>query len=264
MNLIIGGCYGYNFDQIKYWINSATKWNCEVALIVFDCTKELKEQVESKGVKVVEYKHNASTAPHVQRFIAIYDYLSQHEYSQVVTTDVRDVIFQRDPFAWLEEKKHPMFVTGSECLQYRHEPWGDNNLRETYGEFIHSKFKNNTIYNVGVLAGQGQAVRDMCLNIAINSVNRPIQICDQAVFNVMIDNIAFKNSVYFAPVKDAWTAHLGTLADPHKMYYFSPNLLEEFKLEVNNGIMLIDGQPVTIIHQYDRTIWKDELERIYG
>lgn len=264
-NLIIGGCYGYGYDQIKYWINSALKLeSCKVALIMFDASEEVKAQVEAKGVEVVVYPYDRNTAPHVQRFLAIYDYLTHNTFDNVITTDVRDVIFQRDPFEWLSHKAYPKLVAGSECLKYKDEPWGNNNLHETYGQYIHNRFKEYPIYNVGVIGGQHKAVRDMCLTIALNSLNRPIPICDQAVFNVTVYNDIYKNDMFFAEVKDLWAAHLGTLADPSKLAYFKPNFLENFTLDFKDNKLLINTNPVYIIHQYDRTHLKPVLEQLYG
>jgi hypothetical protein len=80
----------------------------------------------------------------------------------VITTDVRDVVFQNDPSIWLEKNlnnKHLIF--GSECIAYEDEPWGTENLYHTFGPFVHSRFKKNTVYNVGVLAGEGEYMRDL-------------------------------------------------------------------------------------------------------
>lgn len=265
-NLIIGGCYGYEFNQIKYWINSLNRCGFEgdKVLILFGNPTDLNQKIEEQGVKVFNYAYDGNVAPHVQRFLAIYDYLTKNEYDNVITTDVRDVIFQRDPFEWLEQHSYPKIVAASECLKYKDEPWGNQNLHEAYGGYIHQLYKNNTIYNVGVFGGQYRAVRDMCLNIAINSINREIKICDQAVFNVTIYNDIYKNDMIFADVKDLWAAHLGTLADPSKLAYFKPNFLENFTLEFKDDKLLINSIPVYIIHQYDRTHFKPALEKIYG
>ena len=40
-------------------------------------------------------------------------------------------------------------IFSSESILYKDEPWGDNNLMETFGPYIHDIFKENEIYNVG-------------------------------------------------------------------------------------------------------------------
>ena len=73
-------------------------------------------------------------APHVQRFISIYQYLSANPARYVITTDVRDVVFQKNPINWLDlYLGNKTVAVASECLRYKDEPWGDNNIKETFG-----------------------------------------------------------------------------------------------------------------------------------
>jgi len=263
---IIGGCYGYNYDQIKYWINSINRSGFEgdKVLILFDSPDELHRQVEAQGFITIKAQQDPNVAPHVMRFIAIYDYLSRNDYRYVVTTDVRDVVFQYNPIVWIQENfDNHKIVTGSECLFYKDEPWGNQNLYETYGPYIYERFKNNIIFNVGILGGEGAYIRDLCLNIAINCIGRPVKICDQAVFNFLIQNEIYTERTYFARLANRWAAQLGTLADPHKMHYFSPLLLELPPTFDGNNVMVND-KPVCITHQYDRTPWKQAIESIYA
>jgi len=265
-DLIIGGCYGYDYDQIKFWINSINKhFNGDKVLIIANCPEDLKKQVEDDGFTVITYGYNDDVAPHVFRFATIHDYLYKIgiQYRYVITTDVRDVVFQSDPAKWLENNLGSYkFVAGTECLIYMHEPWGDNNLFETYGPYMHHKFRDKEIFNVGVLGGTQQAIMDVCLNIMMNTPGRPIKICDQAVFNTLVHSSLLDDVAFKAKLKDLWSANLGTLADQNKMYYFTPNLLEQPPSFDGNHV-LVDGQPVCIVHQYDRTPWRQAIESLY-
>lgn len=265
-NCIIGGCYGYNYDQIKFWINSINRcgFNGDKVLILFDASDELANKVQEQGFIVVRAQQDPNIAPHVMRFIAIYDYLSQNQYDRVVTTDVRDVVFQYDPIKWLNDYAYDYkLVCGSEGLYYRDEPWGNQNLYETFGPYVYERFKDNVIFNVGVLAGDAGCIRDLVLNIAVNSLNRPIKICDQAVFNFLIQNKIYEEQTFFARSTDRWATHLGTFADRNKMHHFGPRLLERGPV-FDGGIMKINDQPFCIVHQYDRTIWKGAIEGMYS
>jgi len=262
---IIGGCYNYNYDQIKYWINSINRsgFNGDKVLVLFDSSDELSQRVEQEGFIVIRAAQDPSIAPHVMRFVSIYDYLSKNDYRFVVTTDVRDVVFQYNPINWIINNfdGHKL-VCGSECLRYKDEPWGNQNLYETFGPYVYERFKNEVIYNVGILGGKGSYVRDLCLNIAINSINRPIKICDQAVFNFIINNEVYSKQMYFARLGDKWAAQLGTLNDTNKIHHFGPLLLEQPPTFDGKNV-IVDNTPVCIAHQYDRTPWKQAIEEIY-
>lgn len=268
---IIGGCYGYEYDQIKFWINSINRsgFTGDKVLIIFNSTAELNKKVEEQGFIVVPANQEPNIAPHVLRFFAIYDYLSKHDYRYVVTTDVRDVVFQLNPIEWLENlfldniRRDYKLVCASEGLYYKDEPWGNQNLHETFGPYIYEHYKDNIIYNVGVLAGDSEYLRDLILNIAVNSLGRPIQVCDQAVFNFLIQNKIYSEKMFYGRVSSNWAAHLGTLADPNKMHYFGPRLLESVPT-FDNNIVSINNEPFCIVHQYDRTLWKNRIEEIYS
>ena len=277
-DLIIGGATNYDWSILKYWINSINQsgFQGDKVLILMNCDKDTVKKVSDAGFTVVGFQQDSEgnlvypqtgRAPHVERFIHIYNFLSQHEYRFVVTTDVKDVIFQKDPIeyisATLTEDKNLMFA--SESMYYKDEPWGNQNLLETFGNFIYDRFKDNEIYNVGVLAGRGHAMRDLICNIFVATQGRPIPICDQSTFNFMISMSPYRETSVYLRSEDAWAAQLGTTADPKKIEHFKPLLIEaEPKLE-GDTVTTSTGTPFTIVHQYDRVPeWRKIIEAKYG
>jgi len=277
-DLIIGGASNYDWNVLKYWVNSINKSGFEgdKVLILMNCDKDTVKKVSDAGFKVVGFQQDSQgnltypqtgRAPHVERFLHIYNFLSQNEYRYVVTTDVKDVVFQQNPIHYMEkaltDDKNLMFA--SESMYYKDEPWGNENLFQTFGDFIYSKFKDNEIYNVGVLAGRGHAVRDLICNIFVATQGRPIPICDQSTFNFMISMSPYKETSVYLRSEDAWAAQLGTTGDPTKIEQFRPFLIEaEPKME-NGEVTTSTGIPFTIVHQYDRVpYWKNVLEAKYG
>jgi hypothetical protein len=277
-DLIIGGCTNYDYDKVKCWINSINRsgFDGDKVLIVFDGTNEFMKSVSDAGFDVYNSVLDKSEAIHVQRFLAISDYIRNNPARYVITTDVRDVVFQYNPIEWLEKNiGDKKIVVSSECLRYEHEGWGNQNLFETFGKYAHNILKSNTIYNVGILAGEGEYIRDLCFNIALHSKGKPIKICDQAVFNQMIDNKIYEDKVYFSQMKDGWTANLGTVADERKMHVFKPNLLEGEPTFDGKFVYNEFGTKMCIVHQYFRAInhgngnietygqWHKDIEAIY-
>jgi hypothetical protein len=211
--------------------------------------------------------HDIKAPVHVARFLTIYDFLKNtwQNYNHVVTTDVKDVYFQTNPITWLElNLKDKKLVAGSEGMRYKDEPWGNENLMQAYGPYVHELFKNNEIYNVGTIGGVSEYVKDMMFNILFNAINRPIPICDQAVYNVLIQTQPFKDVTYFAKQLDGWACQAGTTVDPSKIESFRSHLLEsEPKFE--NGIVKTSlGKTFAIVHQYDRVPeWKEFIKQKY-
>jgi hypothetical protein len=144
-NLIIGGYTNYGINQLKPWVLSAIEVagkNADVVLVAGNTTKETVTWLNQQGVVVIPMLQVQNIPVHVLRFLSIYDFLCGHwqSYDYVVTTDVKDVYFQKDPFIFLNSRK---LVIASEGLKYKDESWGNENLLQAYGQYVYDKFKNN-------------------------------------------------------------------------------------------------------------------------
>ena len=276
-DLIIGAATNYNWDQLKFWCNSINEsgYTGEKVLILMNATIETAKKVEDAGFKIIAFHQDESgnltydskIMIHVERFIHIYKVLKRHEFRFVVTTDVRDVVFQKNPISWLEKNlpKDEDLVFSSESIRYKDEPWGNQNLIDTFGPGIHDDFKDNTIFNVGVIAGRGYAVKDLALNIFLSCINRPIPICDQSTFNLLISQHPYLKSSHYCKSEDGWACQLGTTADPSKLEDFKPFLMEPLPKLQGDMVVTSTGIEYTICHQYDRNAeWKKIIEEKYN
>lgn len=287
-DIIIGGASNYSWEHLKYWVNSIAKsgFTGDVILIATNITKETIDKLSERGVKVSLYgkrqedgsfKADSKGAPHVERFFYIWNTLNQlnkNEYRYVITTDTRDVIFGKNPSDWLRANlKQKMLVCSSEGLKYEDEPWGNQNLLETFGPFFHNILKSNIIYNVGTIAGEFDYVKDLLLMIFQMSINRPIPIVDQAVFNFLIQQEPYKDVIHKATNKDRWAVQLGTSlaavksghGDIGKICQQNPTELISYQMKYTDDQPDVDNLDFTIIHQYDRVNGlKDKIEKLYG
>lgn len=262
-NLIIGGFTNYGIDQLKPWVISAKQVavDNDVVLVYGNATDETLDWLVEQNVVIVPMLQAQNVPIHVLRFLSIYEYLDKHwqYYDYVVTTDVKDVYFQADPFKFLVDRK---LVIASEGLKYKDEPWGNENLFQAYGPYVYEKFKDNEIFNVGTFGGKSEYVKDMVFHIFTNGINRPIPICDQAVFNVLLNTQPFKNIV---TKTTQWAAELGTIMDPSKIEQFKPNLLCDEPIWEDGKLKYSDGLVFPIVHQYDRVpVLKKFVQEKYG
>ena len=292
-DLIIGGASNYDWDQLKYWVNSIKKsgFTGEIAIVGTNLKKATIDKLKEEGVTLSLYgRLNAdgdivapnNNAPHVERFFYIWNFLNSldnKDYENVITTDTRDVVFQTNPSDWLEENMMgPLLVASSEGMRYKNEPWGNQNLLDTFGPYFHSILKEKTIHNVGVLAGEIETLKGLLSFIFHLSVNRPIPIVDQAVFNFIINQPPFCYDTFFTNNSDAWAIQLGTTigavesgkGDLGQMFMSDPSKYQE--IYEDNQPVIEDGVVKTsedktycIVHQYDRVNGlKEQIERIYG
>lgn len=281
--LIIGCASNYDWSTLQYWCNSInqTGFDGDKVLILMNCDKDTVIKVEKAGFKIIGFNkdedgnlvHDSKMPPHVERFLHIYEYLRKaDDYDWVVTTDVKDVIFQSDPCKWLEEHDagdHADLFFSSESILYKDEPWGNQNLLETFGPYIHNIFKENIIYNVGVLAGRGFAMESLMINIFSSCMGKPIPICDQSTFNFLISQPPYISTSEYFGSEDGWACQLGTTVDPAKIEQFKPKLLEPSPV-MENGRVKTEGETrprrdFCIVHQYDRVpAWRHLIQMKYS
>ena len=294
-DLIIGGASGYNWDQLKYWVNSIkkTRFKGDVVIVATNMSADTVKKLVDNDVKVYAYgqrtedggiaKTENNIPPHVERFLFIWDFLRKNQgvYRFVVVTDTRDVIFQQDPSEYLESHLfRKSIVCASEGLSYKDEPWGSKNLLDTFGPMIYDELKDNLIYNVGTIAGFCEEVRDLLLQIFFQSVNRPIPIVDQAVFNFLINLHPLQGEVMFTNNTSGWAVQLGTTKaaieagagdigqivrqDPSKMDDYIKAYQDEQPV-VDNDLVATGHVPFTIVHQWDRVpAIKELVMKQYG
>lgn len=295
-DLIIGGASNYTWDDLKYWINSIRNsgFKGDVALVGTNMTKATIDKLTAEGILLNLYgtqKENgdviapSNNAPHVERFFYLWNYLhtTKEQYRYVITTDTRDVIFQSNPSAWLEEnlKMYPL-VCSSEGMRYKNEPWGNQNLLEAFGPYFHNLIKDQYIYNVGVLAGEFSHIKGLLSFIFHMSVNRPIPVVDQAVFNMIINTEPWKLDTYFTHMSDGWTVNLGTTyeavkagsgdlglnlgKDPTGLIKYQMLFEDKQPYIGENGVVYTsDSKPFVVVHQYDRIpTLKVKIQKLYG
>lgn len=267
-SLIIGAATGYNYNQLKPWIESINEcgFDGDKVLVLGQASEETRTKIIEQGFKIVDML--VVDAPiHVARFLTLYHYLKDtwEDYDYVITTDVKDVYFQTNPVEWLKYESDCVLVAGSESIRYKDESWGNQNLLETYGPYVHELFKDNIIYNVGTIGGESEYVKDLMFNIYTNAINRPIPIVDQAVYNVLLKTQPYKDITQFASQRSGWACQAGTTVDPSKIEGFRPFLTEPEPIFEDGVVKTVDGKPFCIVHQYDRVPeWKKFIEQKYN
>jgi hypothetical protein len=183
-------------------------------------------------------------------------------FRYIIATDVRDVVFQKNPSDVMEsilgQDENYSYLLSSESLLYRDEPWGNNNLLHSFGPAVHSIYTNRAIVNCGVLSGKADAMIDLCLAIFLATGKAPDHVPggggpDQATLNILMGMSPYKDHAYIASTLEPWAAQLGTQGDPTKMESFEPHLLHPKPLYRDGQFVSpMSGDPYAIVHQWDR------------
>lgn len=107
-NCILGLAAGYHYGDVRPFLASLDRvgFDGECVLFVSQTTRDL-DRIETHGVTLVPFERPAGldhVSYNAYRYFLYLDYLEANEFNRVFISDVRDVVFQRDPFdgPWVE------------------------------------------------------------------------------------------------------------------------------------------------------------------
>lgn len=293
-DLIIGNATGYNWDHLKYWVNSIrqTGFGGDVVIVGSDMHGDTVEKLTSEGVILNLFGNRTEDGgvetkgqgvPHVERFFYMETFLKNKNYDRIVMTDTRDVIFQSNPFDYLTKPLSMYnFVAAGEGMRYKNEPWGNRNLWQAFGPHYYNAMKDNMINNVGVLAGHQRMLESIVGLIFQLSLGRAIPIVDQAVYNYILTVPIIRDDTWFASHSDPWAVNLGTTEEAVKAgggdlgqaCKDNPTEFAKYTMNYEDVQPVIDeegvikttgGKPYAIVHQWDRVpALKELVEKKYG
>lgn len=247
MDLIISAIANYNIDKIKNYINSISTcgFTGDKVMIVYNVNVDTVKYLHDNGWIVMESELRGH--PHMCRLIDIYQAIKEldKKYRFIITTDVRDVVFQTDPSKYLEFNLKNKILASSENVSYINEPWGKKNILEGYNELLLDRYANDIICNVGVLAGYYDEMLDLLLlNYLVSQSGNTTHYTDQSSFNFLVHSKMLKNNIQIEGLETNWALQIGTLDNP--------NLIHSYNIKIENGLVMNGDKPFVIVHQYDR------------
>ena len=273
-DLIIGAFTNYtDYDVLKPWVQSIkdSGFEGDTVLIAIGTTDEMASRLESEGVKVVRVAKNDQMMVHMLRFIYIYNFLKEYgdEYRYVISTDVRDVIFQKNPTEYLKKKLMPYAVysllVSSESISIENEEWNRDNIIKNFGHYFYLEVNEADVCNVGILAGRSKAIQALCFDLFHYSSNRPDWVADQAAYNILVNSKKWESIILQTRLKDAWALNAHVTNKPDLIEKLGPYLLEERPYFKDGQILNAAGDPFVIVHQYDRVPeWMEYFSDKYG
>jgi hypothetical protein len=103
--------------------------------------------------------------PVVDRWKLIADYIRKGDYDRVIACDTFDVVFQYNPFEWLDKHQDnfPLVLT-SEERQFKDCEGNKKGMLEAFPQFWEN-IKDHWIVNAGVIAGRAEPLANLCRDI---------------------------------------------------------------------------------------------------
>lgn len=237
-DLIISATTRYTKNELHNYVESINRcgFGGDKIMVVFDVSLETIEYLKSNGWEV--YQSELHGHIHMYRLITMYLTLSQlnRNYRYVITTDVRDVVFQKNPSEYLETNLKKKILVSSENVKYKDEDWGTKNILEGYNDVLLDRYSNELSCNVGVLAGKYKDMMDLLmLNYLVSQSGNTQHFTDQSSFNFIIHNTLVNSNVQIEGLNTNWALQMGTLNNP--------SIIGDTNINIDDYV---------IVHQYDR------------
>lgn len=265
-DLVIGAATNCSMQEIQIWCNSIDQSNFTgaKALVVYDVGDDVRACLQQKGYTTLE-GNKLHKRIVVQRFKDIPELVSQklgNDFRYIIATDVFDVVFQSNPSKWLETNLWDKKINvGSECIAYKDEDWGRDNLRASFGADVYDNHKDNIIYNAGTIAGEFDTMLTLFQDIYEMSIQAGTPNADQAALNVLIHTDKYKSVTNFATMQSGWCCQAGTVAHPNIVAKYANSLTEPLPVFIDGVCYTSEGVEFALVHQYNRV---PEWREAYG
>jgi hypothetical protein len=271
---VIGAIYKYGWEEISVWANSLaeTGFVGDRVLIAIDVAPECVERLGEAGFSVIQPRQedrlrmNGGYAPFlVERFQHIADFLAVANYRHVILTDVRDVVFQANPSAWLEAHFEGRgLLTSSEGVRIGDEWWGSHMLENAFGTDALDAVRDRLSRNAGIIAGTREECLRICREIVRVCTQEHETGADQAAYNLILSEENWRHLATTVHHDVAWACQAGTVADPRQLPQLREALLDVAPVFDGAFVRTPGGEPYAIVHQYDRVPqWRDCFEARY-
>lgn len=251
MRYTIAGCITeYTVEDIRPYVESIKRcgFTGSKIMVVYQVTQDVVDYLQNNDWLVLQGELRQHII--IQRFMDMYAIIGQLETDVVIWTDVKDVIFQSDPSAWLDENMKGDILALSEAVTFKDDSWAVVNAGTSFPmEWQWLQYR--TSYCAGVIIGKRDALAGLFANIYRWSVttSNPEQLSDQAAYNVLINMHPYKQVVQFVKEQEGLAVHLGTTYTRGRVL---PRT-EDISLYEDGVFKTRDtGKVFSIVHQYDR------------
>lgn len=241
-NLIFGMATGIysNINSMDTFLTSLRKYSQDQVCIVTDSTDlSFIEFLKSFEVNVFQLKQkiSAESVMYMRWVLPKKVFEKQYEdIENVILTDTRDVVFQKNPFDYLSGEELDLSVETKQikdCPNFN-KPW----ILNLYGEETYEKVKDNWILCAGFTAGKKKSILELCEKMINERLRLLDSFVDQAALNVFsAEGRLPRSKLHYTG--DKLVATIG--------HSFGVTKIDgSGQLVGNNGII------PAVVHQYDR------------
>lgn len=258
-DIVVGSVSGYEWPDVALWANSLKRsgFTGKKALVVYEGSLEFIGKAQAEGFEVVFDEIKPPDTVYWKRYHGIWsnaDLLKLNDYRYVIHTDVRDVVFQKNPSDWLAKayigyNQWQPIIAATEAVKHKDDWWNAECMRQSFGPDCYETTKDNIVYCSGVIAGNWSALGPLFHQVYLISKASPVSNCDQSAYNILAHSTPFRELVYAPELARGWCLNCSIALHPEKSKF----MVEEASVSHHDGLVVNGGGiPFAILHQYDR------------
>ncbi|WP_343790569.1 hypothetical protein [Brevundimonas kwangchunensis] len=160
---VMGYATGYGAGALEPFVRSLRHWFDGEIILAVDNRPDVRELLASLDVTMVIPAASTGWSPHpvVERFAAYDAWIGGRPWlKQVLLTDVRDVVFQADPFAPPADRLE-VFIERTGDTLARH-AFNRKHLKAVFGETLSDQILDRPCICVGTVFGPAQEAARLC------------------------------------------------------------------------------------------------------
>lgn len=191
-NIIIAASINYRKEQINPFIQSLNQF-FEGTLVLFTNKSYNYKKLNYSIIEInpfVSYSNSIygkikTRSANNIRFFWYKEFLKNYSsYNNILLTDIRDVVFQKNPFEFVQNK----ILVAQEDNCILNCPYNSDWIRSLYGEDILKEMQNNPIYCCGTILGTRESINELIEYELLHMLryNGDDKFIDQGIYNYFV------------------------------------------------------------------------------
>jgi len=268
---VIGVVKSYDWPTLRPYAVSLARTGFAGAKILFvqGISQEARAGLTQLGFTLIDY----APLPSAQyfdfgrhRFKPVIDFLRQcpNRFRNIVWCDVRDLVFQSDPSAWLSRNAGTRYiVAASECYKVKDETVCNDGWAKHTAPADYTWLREEDVLCSGTFAGDAVSMLGVFSRIyEMTLSNRDPLAADQGMFQYIVRTSPYKEILHVPRMREGfcstfWPQRVVSQTDTDSAPLYSEADGVVYAPETN--------VPFAIVHQYDRLAkWVDIMRRKYA
>ncbi len=275
---VIGVIKNYDWSKIRPYVVSLARcgFKGDKVMLVENVPVQTREKLLEYGFIVSDFKTPPSVLAEEQRdyltfgrhrFKYAIDWLADKHYRNIISCDVRDVVFQTDPGAWLENNMSPAkVVAAGEGWVVKYEGYNDRWTKRVSPD-QYERLREYDVLCSGTFGGEAShiiGIFESIYALTLNSLGVMPDNADQGMFQRVVRNSPYKEVLLVPKMSDGFVATWfpAKSNDPKIICGYGKPVFNEA-----DGIVYTPDTnvPFSIVHQFDRDPkWRAIMEARYA